>query len=71
MVGALAVVGLAVLLSWTATARAHSLGGDPLVAMAELRASDATIPLGVAGVSGETVVASGSAYLGGHVQHVV
>ena len=69
--GALAVVGLAVLLSWTATARAHSLGGDPLVAMAELRASDAPIPLGVAGVSGDTVVASGSAYLGGHVRQVV
>jgi len=47
------------------------VGADPLVLNARLLASDATIPLGPASVSGPTIVAFGTAYVGGRVQDVV
>ena len=47
------------------------MGADPLVLNARLLASDATIPLGPASVSGPTIVTFGTAYIGGRVQDVV
>ena len=70
LLAALAAV-IAGLLSWAAPATALSAGGDPLVLNAQLRASDAPIPLGPASVSGQTIVASGTAYIGGRIQDVV
>jgi hypothetical protein len=62
---------IAGLFGWAAPATAQSLGEDPLVLNAVLRASDATIPLGPASVSGQTIAAGGTAYIGGRVQDVV
>ena len=47
------------------------MGADPLVLNARLLASDATIPLGPASVSGPTIATFGTAYVGGRVQDVV
>ena len=72
LLGALAVVAAAGLLCSAAVAEARSLGGDPLVPTAHLGAvEDAPIPLGDVAVSGDTIVASGSAYLGGQVRQVL
>lgn len=67
---ALAAV-IAGLLSWAAPANALSVGGDSLVLNARLLASDSSIALGPASVSGQAVAASGTAFIGGRVQDVV